>query len=112
MILKEKELLQVGEVIVILAVSKLEDKELELLVEKAEQLVCAKGGMAAPAKKGGAGAPPAATAASADASSAAEEKKEARLQQQRRKKNRCFEWEIQNIHVEFGENQRDLLIMN
>ena len=31
---------------------------------------------------------------------------------QRRKKNRCIEWEILNIHVEFGENQRGLLIMN
>ncbi len=67
----------------------------------------AKGGMAAPVKK--ASAPAAPTAAAQQP-----QQQQQKLQQQllRRKKNRCFEWETQNIHVKYGVNQNDLLIMN
>ena len=71
----------------------------------------AKGGQAAPVKKGGA---PGAAAPAAEQQ--LRQQKQLRRQQkqlrQRRKKNRCNKWEIQNIHVEFGENQKDLLTMN
>ena len=72
----------------------------------------AKGGLAAPVKKGSAGAPAAEAAAPAAGDAPAAAAAPAAAPQQRRKKNRCFEWEIQNIHVKLGVNQNDLLIMN
>ena len=72
----------------------------------------AKGGLAAPVKKGSAGAPAAEAAPAADAPADAQQQPRQQLRQQRRKKNRCYEWEIQNIHVKLGVNQKDHLIMN
>ena len=69
----------------------------------------AKGGLAAPVKKGSAGAPAAEAAARQQMH---QQQLRQQLRQQRRKKNRCYEWEIQNIHVKLGVNQKDHLIMN